>query len=107
MAVRGLAISLAAITALATPAQSATPCTYTAKQIVSNFSQLFFIEKKPVEAYQQWVAEDYVQHNPIATDGRAAAIKALGPIFAANPDSRSTSSASSAMRPMSPFIITA
>ena len=62
------------------------PCKFTAKQVVENFSQLFFIEKKPVEAYMKWVAPDYVQHNPIATDGRDAAIKALGPIFAANPD---------------------
>lgn len=69
------------------PAQAAeTPCKYTAKQVVEHFSQLFFIEKKPVEAYARWVAPDYVQHNPIATDGRDAAIKALGPIFAANPE---------------------
>ena len=81
-------MSLAATSMLAaTPAHAAdTPCKYTPKQIVEKFSQLFFIEKKPVEAYEQWVAEDYIQHNPIATDGRAEAIKALGPVFAANPD---------------------
>ena len=84
---RSVAISLAMSMALAMPVQAAdSPCKYTAKQIVTNFSQLFFIEKKPAQAYEQWVAEDYIQHNPIATDGRAAAIKALGPIFAANLD---------------------
>ncbi len=86
MAIRS-AVAILALSVAAIPAQAAeTPCKYTAKQVVEKFSQLFFIEKKPVEAYEQWVAPDYVQHNPIATDGRDAAIKALGPIFAANPD---------------------
>ena len=86
---RGLfVLNLSVVLALsATPAHAAdAKCKYTAKQVVENFSQLFFIEKKPVEAYMLWVAPDYVQHNPIATDGRDAAIKALGPIFAQNPD---------------------
>lgn len=61
-------------------------CPYTAKQIVERFSQLFFLEKDWRKAYLDWVAEDYVQHNPMATDGRAAALAALGPVFAANPD---------------------
>jgi predicted SnoaL-like aldol condensation-catalyzing enzyme len=83
------ALGIVALTGLAFagPAQAADPaCALTAKQVVERFSQLFFIEKKPVEAYMNYVAPDYVQHNPIATDGRDAAIKALGPIFAANPD---------------------
>ena len=85
MMTKGLVVAIALLGAA--PASAATPkCGFTAKQVVEKFSQLFFIEKRPVEAYQLWVAPDYVQHNPIATDGRDAAIKALGPIFAANPD---------------------
>jgi predicted SnoaL-like aldol condensation-catalyzing enzyme len=87
---RGSAIAgglLAFALNLAAPAHAADPaCKLSAKQVVERFSRLFFIEKKPVEAYELYVAPDYVQHNPIATDGRDAAIKALGPIFAANPD---------------------
>lgn len=72
--------------ALTTPAAAQPRCDLTAVQIVERFSQLFFIEKKPVEAFMTYVAEDYTQHNPMAVDGRAAAIAALGPIFTANPD---------------------
>jgi predicted SnoaL-like aldol condensation-catalyzing enzyme len=64
---------------------AAASCAYTPKQVVENFSRLFFIEKDWRKAYMDWVAEDYIQHNPIAKDGRAAALEALGPIFAANP----------------------
>jgi predicted SnoaL-like aldol condensation-catalyzing enzyme len=73
--------------ACAAPAEVADKaCPYTAKQIVEKFSQQFFIEKNYKQAYLDWVAPDYVQHNPIATDGRDKAIEALGPVFAANPD---------------------
>ncbi len=82
----GLALSVFAGLALAVPAHAAdAPCAYTPKQVVEKFSQLFFIEKDWRTAYMDWVAEDYIQHNPVATDGRAAALAALGPIFEANP----------------------
>ncbi len=61
-------------------------CGQTAVEIVTRFSQLFFVEKKPQEAFMTYVAEDYTQHNPMAQDGRAEALKHLGPIFEANPD---------------------
>jgi predicted SnoaL-like aldol condensation-catalyzing enzyme len=38
------------------------------------------------EAFETYVREDYIQHNPLAPDGRAAAIAALEPYFASQPD---------------------
>ncbi|MBN8831525.1 MAG: nuclear transport factor 2 family protein [Sphingomonadales bacterium] len=79
-------IALAALTLSAAPAGAAeTKCGMTAVEIVSKFSQLFFVEKKWHEAFMTYVAEDYTQHNPMAQDGRAEALKHLGPIFDANP----------------------
>jgi len=76
-----------ALAGAAAPAQARRgECAFTAVQVVERFSQLFFIEKKPREAFMAWVAPDYIQHNPMATDGRDAAIAALEPVFAANPD---------------------
>lgn len=82
-ATSALAVALALMGAAA-PGRAAT-CPYSAVQIVEKFSQLFFVEKDYRKAYLDWVAPDYVQHNPIAQDGRDNAIAALGPIFAANP----------------------
>ncbi len=42
------------------------------------------------EAYETWVAEDYMQHNPNATDGRDAAIAFLEPFYQRNPIHRTT-----------------
>lgn len=83
-----LAMSAAATApARAAPAEAAEPdnCGKTAVEIVSDFSRLFFVEKNWREAFMTWVAEDYIQHNPYAQDGRAAALRHLGPIFDANP----------------------
>jgi len=63
-------------------------CELSAVEIVTRFSQLFFIEKKWREAFLTYVAEDYTQHNPMAEDGRAAALEHLGPVFDANPQLR-------------------
>jgi len=85
----GLA-SLTALLLATAPAQAADTdaarCDRTAVDIVTHFSQLFFVEKDWRTAFMTYVAEDYIQHNPNATDGRAAALKHLGPVFDANPD---------------------
>ena len=84
-----LKLSFAALALCATvtaPAQAAEPeCGMTAVDLVTKFSQLFFVEKKWREAFMTYVAEDYTQHNPPAQDGRAAALQHLGPVFDANP----------------------
>ena len=86
-----LGAAMLAMAGLAAPAVAqpqATPaarCDLSAVEIVTRFSQLFFIEKKWREAFLTYVAEDYTQHNPMAEDGRAAALAHLGPVFDANP----------------------
>jgi len=81
-----LAIAALALSAIAVRAQAAeTKCGLTAVEIVTKFSQLFFVEKQWREAFMTYVAEEYTQHNPMAMDGRAEALKHLGPVFDANP----------------------
>ena len=47
------------------------------KQIVTEFVELFYGQTKVREAFTRYVKEDYIQHNPIADDGRDAAIAVL------------------------------
>ena len=55
--------------------------------IVQRFVELFYAQKNIRLAFENCVAEDYVQHNPGILDGREAAIVALEPMFS-RPDSR-------------------
>jgi len=85
-----LVAGLAALVITAAPARAQQPqesaqCERTAVEIVTDFSRLFFVEKDWRTAFMTYVAEDYIQHNPHATDGRAAALQHLGPVFEANP----------------------
>ena len=83
--IRALLTGAALMTAMPAAAAPAPQCALSAVELVSRFSQLFFVEKKWREAFTTYVAEDYIQHNPFAQDGRAAALEHLGPIFDANP----------------------
>ena len=56
------------------------------RQIVERFIDLFYRQGRVREAFETYVHEDYIQHNPLAPDGRAAAIAALEPYFASQPD---------------------
>ena len=85
MKILKLAPAALALSAIAAPAQAADAgCGMTAVELVSRFSELFFVEKKWREAFLTYVAEDYIQHNPMAQDGRAEALRHLGPVFDAN-----------------------
>lgn len=80
-----------AMTAAAAPAfaQEATPqCGRTIQQIADGFIPLFYERGQVREAYETYVAEDYKQHNPHATDGRDAAIAFLEPFYERNPGHR-------------------
>ena len=47
----------------------------TPKQIVTAFFDLAFVQRQPVEAARKYISADqYIQHNPDGTDGRAAFI---------------------------------
>lgn len=56
-------------------------CDLTAKQVVEKFIPLFYEKRDAKTAFMTWVAEDYIQHNPVAKDGRDNAIAALQPFF--------------------------
>ncbi|WP_321396892.1 nuclear transport factor 2 family protein [Emcibacter sp.] len=59
-------------------AGEATSCDKSPRQVVEAFGELFYSQLKVKEAFEAWVREDYIQHNPVAPDGRQAAIDALG-----------------------------
>jgi predicted SnoaL-like aldol condensation-catalyzing enzyme len=51
------------------------------RAIVSEFVDLFYRKKRVREAFETYVVEDYIQHNPNIADGREAAILGLEPMF--------------------------
>ena len=55
--------------------------TETNRAIVEQFVHLFYREKLVREAFETYVVEDYIQHNPNIADGREAAILGLEPMF--------------------------
>ena len=65
-------------------------CSPSIDQIAAGFRSLFYDQGKVREAYETYVAEDYKQHNPMARDGRDAAIAFLEPIYERNPQHRMT-----------------
>lgn len=65
-------------------------CKLTAKQVVEKFIPLFYEKRDARTAFMTWVAEDYIQHNPIAKDGRDNAVAALEPFFKAMPEMKYT-----------------
>jgi predicted SnoaL-like aldol condensation-catalyzing enzyme len=64
----------------------AASCRLKPKQVATRFMTLFYVDKKVREAFETWVDPNYVQHNPMAATGRAAAIGFLEPFFAQHPD---------------------
>ena len=78
-----LALILTALAAT-TPAHAG-QCKLTPKQVVTRFMTNFYVEKQVRKAFETWVDPGYVQHNPMAATGRAAAIAFLEPFIAANP----------------------
>lgn len=51
------------------------------REIVTEFARLFYTERDVREAFETFVADEYIQHNPGLEDGRAAAVAALAPMF--------------------------
>lgn len=56
------------------------------RAIVTRFVDLFYGRGRVREAFMTYVAPGYIQHNPLAADGRDAAIAALEPYFASQPN---------------------
>lgn len=67
----------------ASPAQAEKgKCTSTAttEQVVRDFFDLAFVQGKFREGIERYIREDYIQHNPMAADGRAAVLAFFGSI---------------------------
>lgn len=77
--------ALIAIALLAAPAAHAETCKLTPKQVVTQFMQEFYIEKKVRSSFEKWVDPGYIQHNPYAQTGREAAIQFLTKFVEGNP----------------------
>lgn len=56
------------------------------REIVTRFIDLFYRQGRVREAFMTYVVPGYIQHNPLAPDGRDAAIAALEPYFASQPN---------------------
>lgn len=56
------------------------------KQVVAEFGRLAFQEKNPRAAADQYLAEDYIQHNPEVPNGREAFVAAIGGFFGSAPE---------------------
>jgi predicted SnoaL-like aldol condensation-catalyzing enzyme len=55
------------------------------RQIVSEFIELFYNQKKVRKAFDKYVSDQYIQHNPSIGNGKEAAIEMLEPKFS-NPE---------------------
>lgn len=68
--------------------EAATQCNLSTRQVLDGFIPMFYEQRNATDAFAQWVHADYIQHNPFAASGSAAAIAFLQPFFDANPDMR-------------------
>jgi predicted SnoaL-like aldol condensation-catalyzing enzyme len=82
---RPTVILLAATLILATQTH-ADQCKLKPKEVVTRFMNEFYVEKRVREAFETWVEPGYIQHNPLAQNGRDAAIAFLDPFFKSHPD---------------------
>jgi len=78
------ALLIAALALSASPAQAA-KCKLKPKEVATRFMTEFYVNKQVRKAFETWVDPGYIQHNPMAANGRDAAIAFLEPFFASNP----------------------
>ena len=57
------------------------PGVVSAQMFITDFVNLLYGQRQPRIAFEKYVHEDYVQHNPIIADGRENALKWLEPVF--------------------------
>ena len=57
------------------------------REIMTDFADIFYGQKDVVKAFEKYVSEEYIQHNPNILDGQQAAVDALKLMFE-NPDTR-------------------
>ena len=70
--------------ALAVPSQAGISKKANAQKVIA-FMDMVFNQKKVKEGFDTYVGDKYIQHNPIAPDGKEAAIEVLGKALQALP----------------------
>jgi predicted SnoaL-like aldol condensation-catalyzing enzyme len=76
-----IALAAAALTiALAVPADAGISKKANARKVVA-FMDLVFNQKKVKEGFDKYVGDKYIQHNPIAADGKEAAVTVLSHVL--------------------------
>src|SRR5437016_7417870 len=83
---RPAVLLLTATLTFAAALADAAECRLTPKEVVTQFMNEFYLEKRVREAFETWVEPGYIQHNPLAATGRDAAIAFLEPFFRTHPD---------------------
>ena len=76
MHVRTALLILIAV-ALAAPVNAGISKKSNAQKVVA-FMDMVFNQKKVKEGFDKYVGDKYIQHNPIAADGKEAAVEVLG-----------------------------
>jgi predicted SnoaL-like aldol condensation-catalyzing enzyme len=56
------------------PGTTQNNCDLSAREVVEQFSELFYRQKKVREAFERWVHPSYIQHKPSLPDGREAVV---------------------------------
>ncbi|MBC2651198.1 nuclear transport factor 2 family protein [Novosphingobium flavum] len=79
---------VAALSSPAAAAPKAAGCRLTPKQVVTRFMDEFYTRKQVRSAFERWVDPGYIQHNPYAATGRAAAVAFLTGFVEQNPGYR-------------------
>ena len=72
-----IATVLSAALACATPAVAGISKKPNAQKAIA-FLDMVFNQKKVKEGFDKYVGDKYIQHNPIAADGKEAAVEVLG-----------------------------
>jgi predicted SnoaL-like aldol condensation-catalyzing enzyme len=76
--------------ALATDDESSTvpqeACSMSAREVVDQFIDLFYVQKEVRPAFESWVHPDYIQHKPSLPNGREAVIVFLEKLLKRFPD---------------------
>ena len=84
MHVRVALIAMALAVALASPVNAGISKKANAQKVVA-FMDMVFNQKKVKEGFDKYVGDKYIQHNPIAADGKDAAVEVLGKALQALP----------------------
>lgn len=61
-------------------------CDLSPREVVGEFIELFYEQKKVREAFETWVHPDYIQHKPTLPDGREPVISFLEGLLERFPD---------------------